>query len=403
MLAFRIALRYLFSKKSHNAVNVISAISLAGVAVASMAIMIVLSVFNGFTELSASHLSKVDPDLKVVATKGKTIADGDSAAAVISRLSGVAAAMPSVEERGLIVAGNSQMPVIFKGVGDNYRDIVSVDSIIIDGIYTEALDTAGAMQIAVGVANRTGLRPSPMAVADVYVPRRQGRINPANPMAAFRGTRLTVTGVTQIDQADIDNDRIIIPLKRARQLLDYDREATAVEVRLAPGASVAEVSVAITAALGDGVRVLTRSAQQGSAMKMIAIEKWVTFLMLCFILIIASFNIISTMSLLVAEKRDDMKTLRALGAQRSQIRSIFRYEGLLITLAGGTVGIILGLLLSLAQQHFGLIKLNGDPSTLTITTYPVAVSGLDVVAVIGAIVVIAVATSSLITIFTRKL
>ena len=403
MLAFRIALRYLFSKKSHNVVNVISAISLAGVAVASLAIMIVLSVFNGFTELSASHLSKVDPDLKVVATKGKTIADGDSAAAVISRLSGVAAAMPSVEERGLIVAGNSQMPVIFKGVGDNYRDIVSVDSIIIDGIYTEALDTAGAMQIAVGVANRTGLRPSPMAVADVYVPRRQGRINPANPMAAFRGTRLTVTGVTQIDQADIDNDRIIIPLKRARQLLDYDREATAVEVRLAPGASVAEVSVAITAALGDGVRVLTRSAQQGSAMKMIAIEKWVTFLMLCFILIIASFNIISTLSLLVIEKRDDMKTLRALGAQRSQIRSIFRYEGLLITLAGGTVGIILGLLLSLAQQHFGLIKLNGDPSTLTITTYPVAVSGLDVVAVIGAIVVIAVATSSLTTIFTRKL
>ena len=403
MLAFRIALRYLFSKKSHNAVNVISAISLAGVAVASMAIMIVLSVFNGFTELSASHLSKVDPDLKVVAAKGKTIADGDSAAAVISRLAGVAAVMPSVEERGLIVAGNSQMPVIFKGVGDNYRDIVSVDSIIIDGIYTEALDTAGAMQIAVGVANRTGLRPSPLAVADVYVPRRQGRINPANPMAAFRGTRLTVTGVTQIDQADIDNDRIIIPLKRARQLLDYDREATAVEVRLAPGASVAEVSAAITVALGDGVRVLTRSAQQGSAMKMIAIEKWVTFLMLCFILIIASFNIISTLSLLVIEKRDDMKTLRALGAQRSQIRSIFRYEGLLITLAGGAVGIILGLLLSLAQQHFGLIKLNGDPSTLTITTYPVAVSGLDVVAVFGAIVVIAVATSSLTTIFTRKL
>lgn len=403
MLAFRIALRYLFSKKSHNAVNVISAISLAGVAVASMAIMIVLSVFNGFTELSASHLSKVDPDLKVVAAKGKTIADGDSAAAVISRLAGVAAAMPSVEERGLIVAGNSQMPVIFKGVGDNYRDIVSVDSIIIDGIYTEALDTTGAMQIAVGVANRTGLRPSPLAVADVYVPRRQGRINPANPMAAFRGTRLTVTGVTQIDQADIDNDRIIIPLKRARQLLDYDREATAVEVRLAPGASVAEVSAAITAALGDGVRVLTRSAQQGSAMKMISIEKWVTFLMLCFILIIASFNIISTLSLLVIEKRDDMKTLRALGAQRSQIRSIFRYEGLLITLAGGAVGIILGLLLSLAQQHFGLIKLNGDPSTLTITTYPVAVSGLDVVAIFGAIVVIAVATSSLTTIFTRKL
>lgn len=403
MLAFRIALRYLFSKKSHNAVNVISAISLAGVAVASMAIMIVLSVFNGFTELSASHLSKIDPDLKVVAARGKTIADGDSAAAVIMTVSGVAAAMPSVEERGLIVAGNNQMPVIFKGVGDNYRDIIAVDSIVIDGIYTEAVDTAGAMQIAVGVANRTGLRPSLLSVADVYVPRREGRINPANPMAAFRGTRLTVTGVTQIDQADIDNDRIIIPLDRARQLLDYDREATAIEVRLAPGASAEEVSQAIAATLGGSVRVLTRSAQQGSAMKMIAIEKWVTFLMLCFILIIASFNIISTLSLLVIEKRDDMKTLRALGAARSQIRSIFRYEGLLITIAGGTAGIILGLLLSLAQQHFGFIKLNGDPTTLTISTYPVAVSGLDVLAVFGAIVVIALLTSSLTTIFTRKI
>lgn len=403
MLAFRIALRYLFSKKSHNAVNVISAISLAGVAVASMAIMIVLSVFNGFTELSASHLSKIDPDLKVVPATGKTIADGDSAAAVIMTVSGVAAAMPSVEERGLIVAGNSQMPVIFKGVGDNYRDVIAVDSIVIDGVYTESVDTAGAMQIAVGVANRTGLRPSLLSVADVYVPRREGRINPANPMAAFRGTRLTVTGVTQIDQADLDNDRIIIPLDRARQLLDYDREATAIEVRLAPGASAAEVSQAIVATLGGSVRVLTRSVQQGSAMKMIAIEKWVTFLMLCFILIIASFNIISTLSLLVIEKRDDMKTLRALGAARSQIRSIFRYEGLLITIAGGTAGIILGLLLSLAQQHLGFIKLNGDPTTLTISTYPVAVSGLDVLAVFGAIVVIALLTSSLTTIFTRKI
>lgn len=403
MLAFRIALRYLFSKKSHNAVNVISAISLAGVAVASMAIMIVLSVFNGFTELSASHLSKIDPDLKVVPAKGKTIADGDSAAAVIMTVSGVAAAMPSVEERGLIVAGNNQMPVIFKGVGDNYRDVIAVDSIVIDGVYTESVDTAGAMQIAVGVANRTGLRPSLLSVADVYVPRREGRINPANPMAAFRGTRLTVTGVTQSDQADLDNDRIIIPLDRARQLLDYDREATAIEVRLASGASAAEVSQAIAATLGGSVRVLTRSAQQGSAMKMIAIEKWVTFLMLCFILIIASFNIISTLSLLVIEKRDDMKTLRALGAARSQIRSIFRYEGLLITIAGGTAGIILGLLLSLAQQHLGFIKLNGDPTTLTISTYPVAVSGLDVLAVFGAIVVIALLTSSLTTIFTRKI
>ena len=403
MLAFRIALRYLFSKKSHNAVNVISAISLGGVAVASMAIMIVLSVFNGFTELSASHLSKVDPDLKVISAKGKTIADGDSAAEAIEAIGGVAAAMPSIEERGLIVAGNNQMPGVFKGVAENYRDIVAVDSIIIDGLYTETVDTVAATQIAVGVANRTGLRPSLLSVADVYVPRRQGRINPANPMAAFRGTQLIVTGVTQIDQSDIDNDRIIIPLDRARRLLDYNREATAIEVRLAPGASVTEVSKAITDALGDNVKVLTRSAQQGSAMKMIAIEKWVTFLMLCFILVIASFNIISTLSLLVIEKRDDMKTLRALGAAKSQLRSIFRFEGLLITIAGGTAGIIAGLLLSLAQQHFGFIKLNGDPSTLTISTYPVAVSPLDVLAVFGAILVIAMMTSSLTTIFTRKI
>lgn len=403
MLAFRIALRYLFSKKSHNAVNVISAISLAGVAVASMAIVIVLSVFNGFTELSASHLSKIDPDLKVVPASGKTIVNGDSAAAVVAGIEGVAAVMPSVEERGLIIAGNNQMPVIFKGVGDNYRDIVAVDSIIIDGVYTGAVDTLGAMQISVGVANRTGLRPSLLSVADIYVPRRIGRINPANPMAAFRGEKLLVSGVTQVDQADIDNDRVIMPVKQARRLLEYTTEASAIEVRLITGASSAKVAQAIEEALGDAVKVLTREAQQGSTMKMIAIEKWITFLMLCFILVIASFNIISTLSLLVIEKRDDMQTLRALGAGKQQIRAVFRYEGILITLAGGSAGIILGVVLALAQQHFGFIRLNGDPSALTVTTYPVAVSGTDIAAVFGVIVVIALLTSSVTNLFTRRL
>lgn len=403
MLTLRIALRYLLARKSHRAVNVISAISTAGVAVATMAIVVVLSVFNGFSALSESHLSKIDPDLQVQPVTGKVIADADSMAQAIATLAFVRAAAPVIEERAMLVSGHAQQPVVFKAFGPGHSDILSPDSIMIDGSYITAVDSLAGMQISVGTANRTGLRPGYGTVADLYVPRRYGRINPANPLAAFTSRQVMVTGVFQTDQADIDNDRIMIPLSTARQLLDYATEASAVDIALRPGTDIREAARTVDELVGDGFRVLDRRMQQEEAFRMIEIEKWVTFMMLMFILLIASFNILSTLSLMVVEKKEDSEIFRALGATASFVRSIFISQGFLITVLGGLAGIVIGVILSLLQQHFGLIRLAGDPEALTITVYPVAVSPADILAVGAAVIAIASLTSQTTRLFTRNI
>lgn len=403
MLTLRIALRYLFAKKSHRAVNVISAISTAGVAVATMAIVIVLSVFNGFSELSEKNLSSFDPHLQLKPVRGKVFADADSLAAVIAGVSGVTAASPVIEERAMLISGNAQLPVVFKAIGDNYGDVLPVDSIMIDGVYLNSADTTACMQISVGVANRTGLRPGYGVMADIYVPRREGRVNPANPLAAFISRPVMISAVFQTDRAEIDNDRVIIPLSVARRLLDYDTEASAIDIAVGQGEDVAEVAARVSAMTGDAFVVLDRRMQQADAFRMIEVEKWVTFMMLIFILLIASFNILSTLSLMVVEKRGDSEIFRALGATSSFVRSIFIRQGFVITLFGGFAGIIAGIALALVQQHFGIIKLAGDPEALTIHVYPVAVSGTDIIVVAGAVLVVAWLTSRITMLFTRNI
>ncbi len=392
-LPLRIALRYLIAKKSHRAINVISAISVAGVAVATMAIVVVLSVFNGFAELSDSHLSHIDPDLQLRPVKGKTIAKADSLALAIETIDGVAAARPCIEERAMLISDYAQLPIVFKAVTDDYHLICPLDSVMVDGAFITKVDTIEAMQISVGVANRTGLRPSMMSVVDLYVPRRHGRINPANPLAAFTSCRAVVSGVFQTDQADIDNDYIYIPLGTARNLLGYSHEASSIDIAVTTPADIERVGESVAKLCGSEYDLLTRRMQQQEAYRMIEIEKWVTFMMLMFILVIASFNIISTLSLMIIEKRDDSSTLMAMGASRSKVQSIFSAQAALISISGGIIGIIAGVVLSLIQQHFGLIKLAGDPAALTIDVYPVAVSSTDILAVTAAIFVVALLVS----------
>lgn len=399
MLAWRIALRYLFSKKSHSAVNIISIISVAGVAVATAAIVIVLSIFNGFQVLSETHLSAIDPQLKVVPTAGKAFSDADSIIAEIMSVGGVASAVPVIEERGLLIYADNQMPVIFKGVPDNYADVVDLDGVIIDGGAEQEAFDKPAMLLSVGVAVQTNSRPG--SIASLYVPRRVGRINPANPSAAFRGTELIATGVTQVNQQEYDTDYVFIPLESARDLLEYTSQATAIEIALVPGANSSDVAKSLNAKL-KGAKALTRAQQEEHSFKIIMIEKWVTFLMLAFILIIASFNIISTLSLLVIEKRDNMVTLRALGAPKRLVTDIFVCQGWLISVAGGTIGIILGTLLSLAQQWGKLIKLAGDPNQLTITYYPVRVLPSDLLVVLALVAVVALISSQATRLFNKN-
>lgn len=368
-----------------------------------MAIVVVLSVFNGFSALSESHLSKIDPDLQLLPVSGRMISGADSIADVISGIGSIKAASPMIEERAMLVSNHGQQPVVFRAIGDSHSDILSPDSIMIDGGYIPAADSIAGIQISVGVANRTGLRPGYGSVADIYVPRRRGRINPANPLASFISRPAMVTGVFQTDQADIDNDHIIIPLSTARQLLGYDSEATAIDIALTPGTDIREAATAITALIGDGFEMLDRRMQQEEAFRMIEIEKWVTFMMLMFILLIASFNILSTLSLMVVEKKEDSEIFRALGATAAFVRSIFISQGFLITVLGGLAGIVVGVILSLLQQHFGLIRLAGDPEALTIAVYPVAVSPADILAIGAAVIAIASLTSQTTRLFTRNI
>lgn len=388
MLSARIALRYLFAKKRHTAVNVISMISLAGVAVATAAIVVVLSVFNGFADLGARQASAVDPDLLLTPVQGKTIADGDSLARAIASMSGVRAAAPVVQERGLLISSAAQVPVQFKGVPLNYTDVVGLDSLVIDGVY-QADSAVGlpAANVSVGVAYHGAVAPSTDRAVRLYVPRRKGRINAANPAASFRGDTLLVWSVLRSDVQEFDADITVVPLEVARRLLDYTTEATAVEVAVEPWADINAIAGTLRRD-NPGLSVADGLQQQSEAFRMIAIEKWMTFLMLIFILIIASFNVVSTLSLLIVEKRADMEVMRSMGAGRGLIRSIFTWQGWLISMFGGLCGIVLGALLSLWQQYGHIIRLNADSSALTIDYYPVRLAWPDLLIVLGVIAVV---------------
>lgn len=381
MVTLRIALRYLFSRKSHTAVNIISQISVAGVAVATAAIVCVLSVFNGFTSLTSSRLSQIDPQLRVEPTAGKIIACADSMAAVVAKIEGVTTVKEVVEERALAIYAGRQLPVTIKGIPDGYNELAKIEPLLIDGEFTLGDGDYPCATLSVGAAVALGAHPGYYDMLGLYTPRRVGRINPALPMSAFRADTLIVAGVYELEQSEYDTDRIIVPLATARRLLDYTDEATALELALAPGADEAATAAAIAARLGDGYRVKNRLQQQENSFRMIAVEKWITFAMLAFILAVASFNVITTMSMLIIEKKSNIATLSALGATPSMVSRIFMLEGWLISLLGGAIGVVLGVALVLAQQYGGFIRLSGDPSQLSVTAYPVELQLPDLAAV----------------------
>lgn len=402
MYTLRIALRYLFARKSHAAVNIISAVSAAVVAVASAAIVIVLSVFNGFTDLAMSQLSVLDPELQVAPVRGKVIENADSLARELASVEGVAAAMPVVEERGLLVDGGHQMPVVFTGVPEGYDRCCTVDSAVVDGVFLTESSGWWCGVAGVGVAYECGLRPSAERFVKLYVPRRVGRISTANPATAFRADSLMVSGVFQVNQPEYDSDHMYIGLGLARNLLDYTTEATAIDIAAEDGWRIAQLKRRISELLGADYRVLDRVEQQETSFRMIAVEKWVTFMMLAFILVIASFNIISTLGMLVLEKRSHLSTLRAMGASLKGIRGIFVWQGWLICCLGGIVGILIGTALTLAQQWGGFVKLNADPSALTVAVYPVRLAATDILVVAAIVALIGFVTSRATAFFIRS-
>lgn len=381
-------MRYVMSRKSHRAVNVIALIAVGGVAVAVAAMVVVLSIYNGFGVLSAQRMSRMDPPLLVKRADGKMIENADSVADVLENIDGVSAARPTLTERALMVTDMGQMPVVIKGVTDDYNNlIVSIDSIIETGEYAPQTTTGyPAVTVGVGVANKLNILPDRVPVAHLYVPRRLGRINPANPAAAFAEQTVMVSGVFRVDDPDTDGDNIIVPLETARELLMYDNEASSIEI--AADNDVIAVEKAVQNALGQAFIVNNRLEQRQENFRMISIEKWVTFMMLSMVLVIAVFNIVSTLSLIVIEKRDNMFTLRAMGATNRDIGNVFAAQGFIITIFGGVAGIIVGVALALAQEYGKFITL-GSPGQSVIDYYPVSVHLTDLAAVLGAVTIMA--------------
>ena len=401
-LPLRIAWRYLMSKKGHQAVNVISIVAVCGIVVATAALICVLSVFNGFRGLIMGKLAMLDPEVAITATMGKTINNADSIIDAVSGIPGVERAVPVIEDQALAMYAQLQMPVRLKGVPDDYNTMNQIDSVIVDGQWKLRDQVSRYAVAGAGPAVRLCVRPDFIGMVRLYAPQRQGHVNIANPMGAFRQDSLFVSGIFQLQQNNYDADLIYVPLDMARDLFDYETEATQVEVKLAAGANEQQAMRAIAQALGDGYLVKNRRRQQSEAYRLVNIEKWMAFLLLAFILIIATFNVISTLSLLIIEKDDSIATLRALGANDRQISRIFVLQGWLITLVGAITGVVIGLILCLCQQRFGWLHLSGDPANMIIDAYPVEVQWTDVLVTLALVAAVGLLTSMVTALIMRR-
>ncbi len=387
--AFYIARRYLFSKKSHNAINIISGISVCGVALATLALVCTLSVFNGFHDLIAGFFTHFDPDLKVETIKGKTFTPDTAALARLRALPEVEVVSLTLEDNAMAKYKGQQVMVTVKGVDDEFQALTHIEEILYGNpefkLYDEVADY-GVLGIQLMYTLGTGF--DPYDPVEVYAPRRGAKVNLSNPMASFRRQPLYLAGnVLNINDARYASSYIVTSLDYARQLFDYETEVSAIEVRLSPKAHAARAKQDIASIMGDGYTVKDRYEQQAATFKVVEIEKFVTYLFLCFILMVACFNIISSVSMLILDKQANADTLKSLGATDSFVARIFMYEGNLIALLGAVIGLVLGVVLCLLQQEFGIIGLGGS-GQFVVDAYPVRVKLTDLLLVLVSVVTV---------------
>lgn len=387
---FYIARRYLFSKKSTNAINVISMISMAGVVVATMALIIVLSVFNGFHDLVASFFTQFDPQLKVVPVEGKDAPSDDPVLTEIRQLPEVDVATESVEEMALAIYEGHQAMVTVKGVDDNFTELTHINEIVYgDGEFQlHAADLEyGTLGIRLAQELGTGARFG--NYLHVYAPRREGQLDLSNPQDGFVVDSLISPGVVfATRQGKYDKSYILAPIGFARRLFEQQGMLTSLELRLKAGSDLEAVKKRMRSIANGKYKVLDRFEQQADTFKIMQIEKFIAYIFLTFILIVACFNIIGSLSMLIIDKREDVVTLRNLGANDRQISSIFLFEGRLIVAIGAIVGVALGLLLCWLQQRFGLVGMGGSSGMFVVNAYPVSVHYQDVLLVFFTVLVV---------------
>ena len=380
-LPFYIARRYLFSKKKHNAINIISGISVCGVALATLALVCTLSVFNGFQDMVAGFFTAFDPELKITIREGKVFEPQGAAFQEVRSLPEIGVWTETLEENAMVQYKDRQAMAIIKGVEDNFEELTSIDSLLYGAgefILHDSIVDYGVLGVELISELGTGLQfVDPL---QVYAPKRNVRVNMANPSASFNRDYLFSPGVVfVVNQQKYDARYILTSLSFARNLFNYDTEVSAVELKLKPGADVTAVQRKITRILGDEFVVLDRYEQQADVFRIMEIEKFISYLFLTFILAIACFNVIGSLSMLILDKREDVETLRNLGADDRLIARIFLFEGRLISLFGALSGIVLRLLLCYIQQRFGIISLGGGNGSFIVDAYPVSVHVTDVV------------------------
>ncbi|WP_294080367.1 FtsX-like permease family protein [Proteiniphilum sp. UBA5384] len=391
-VSFFIARRYLFSKKSHNVVNVISVISVCGIAVATAAIVCVLSIFNGFGGIVEDMFNAFDPDLKITVKEGKVFDYDTPEFNKALRINGIQTISESLEENALFMFDESQVPVLMKGVSEEFKLMTDMDKLVVDGSFRLREDVVDYTTLGVGLAIKLGARPGFINPVEIYAPKRDVRVNLANPAAAFTKSYVQIGGVFSLNSPEYDEQMAIIPIQLARDLFDYRNEVTSLDIKLEPFVSVNRVKREIEHILGDRYLVKDRYEQQKESYRMMQIEKWVTFLIMVFILLIAVFNLVGSLSMLIVEKRDDIKSLRNMGASDRLISHIFLYEGWLISFIGIISGIVTGLTLCLLQQHFGLLRLSDTPGAYIIDAYPVIVKMTDIIIAFGVVSMISLLT-----------
>lgn len=377
-----IAWRYLVAKKRQNAINIISGISCLAVAVVTAAMICVLSVMNGFGEAVEAMFSQMDAELRITPAEGKVLQLDDERVQALYAMPEIAVIAPTIEETALVEFRGRQVPALLKGVDTTYQQLTAIDSIIIDGNYAVWDGAFERCVMGVGLANTIGIGAHFISPVHIYAPKRVGRVNMLRPDENFHSKGIFIAGVFAVNQTKYDDTYMLISLPLAQELFEYSgQQATALELRLSDGTSVRKVQKQIRATLGSDYVVLNRYEQQQDFYRIQSIEKWLTALLLVFILLIASFNIISSLSMLILDKRDDIRLLSTLGADEPMIRRIFLYEGWLISAVGALIGTVLGVAVCAVQQHFGVLKL-GNGTNYVLSAYPVSIQVTDVLLVL---------------------
>ena len=388
---FYIAKRYLFSKKSHHAINVISGVSVCGVALATLALVCTLSVFNGFQDLVSMMFTAFDPEIKITAVNGKVFDSQHEQIQLLRELPEIEVFSESLEDNAMVQYKGRQTMVVIKGIEENFNQLTAIDSILYGRgewiLRDEVVDYAVPGIELVSVLG-TGIRF--LDPLEVYAPKRGAKINVANPSTSFESSYLHSSGlVFAVNQQKYDASYILTSLSFARELFQYETEVSSIELRLAADTDVKKVKNKIQRMLGTDFLVQDRYEQQADTYRIMEVEKLISYVFLSFILLIACFNVIGSLSMLIIDKRNDVVTLRNLGANNQLISFVFLFEGYMITFFGALIGIGLGLILCFIQQEFGVIPLGSGASAgaFVVDSYPVSVYASDVVLVLITVLV----------------